>query len=84
MREIEQRSHLSCTAIVNNSNLGEETEDDTLIGSFEYADKVSLLTGLRVAAHTTVLPGDFGCDGKTIIKINDITKHIWEEKIKNE
>lgn len=53
LREIEAASHLSATAIVNNSHLCNETEPEDVIRSFEYADKVSALCGLPVK-HTVV------------------------------
>ena len=46
MREIEKSSGLSCTAIVNNSNLGNETTAETVADSADYAKKISELTGL--------------------------------------
>lgn len=46
MREIEAASGLSCTGIVNNTNLGIETDENTVIGSVDYAKKVAETAGL--------------------------------------
>ena len=48
MREVEQASGIPFTAIVNNSNLGEETTERDVLDSVEYARAVSDLTGLPV------------------------------------
>ncbi len=46
MREIESYSRLSFTGIINNSNLGAETDADTVTDSIGYADKVAELAEL--------------------------------------
>lgn len=48
MKEIEQASGISFTGIVNNSNLGEETDENTVLNSVEYAREVSRLTNLEI------------------------------------
>lgn len=52
MREIEAACGLRFTCIVNNSNLGEETTAETVKNSFEYAEALSLTTGLPLWMHT--------------------------------
>lgn len=52
MKEIEEASGLSCTAIVNNSNLGEETTKETLLSSLSYAEEVAKKSGLPLLFHT--------------------------------
>lgn len=49
MREIESAGRLPVTAIINNSNLGELTDTDTVRASEEYVAELSRLTGLPVA-----------------------------------
>ena len=49
MREIEAASGLSCTGIVNNTNLGAETDADIINGSLGYADEVAEAAGLPLA-----------------------------------
>ncbi len=48
MREIETACGMKFTAIVNNSNLGEETTPETVISSAEYAKEISEATGLPI------------------------------------
>ena len=48
MREIEEACKCKFTAIVNNSNLGNETTVDDVLASIPYAEEVSRLTGLPI------------------------------------
>ncbi len=48
MREIEAAAKIKFTAIVNNSNLGEETTAQDVLDSLEYADEISRLTKLPI------------------------------------
>ncbi len=48
MREIELAAGAGFTAIVNNSNLGEETTAEVVLSSAEYAESISKLTGLKI------------------------------------
>ena len=50
LREIEAASRIPFTGLVNNSNLGEGTTLDSLKDSFDYAKKVSILSGLPIYA----------------------------------
>lgn len=52
MQEIEQACSMKFTAIVNNSNLGEETTEDDVVASFEYANAVASATGLPLKMTT--------------------------------
>ena len=52
MAEIEAACKLKFTDIVNNSNLGTETDVDTVLQSLSYIEKLSQLSGLPVFAHT--------------------------------
>lgn len=52
MREIEAACGIPFTAIVNNSNIGEETTAADVIASFEYIEKLSKLSGLPVKMTT--------------------------------
>ncbi len=54
MDEIESACKMKFTGIVNNSNLGELTTADDVLGSISYADEVSKLSGLPVV-FTTVM-----------------------------
>lgn len=48
MREIEAAGGIRITAIVNNSNLGDLTDRETVLSSVEYADRLSEISGLPV------------------------------------
>ncbi len=48
MHEIEAAASLKFTGIINNSNLGAETEPETVLSSLDYAREVSRLTGLPI------------------------------------
>ena len=52
MKEIETASGIRFTCIVNNSNIGSETTRDTVLDSVEFAEAVSLATGLPIWLHT--------------------------------
>ena len=48
LREIEGAMSMKFTGLINNSNLGELTETDDVLGSIDYAKEVSKLTSLPV------------------------------------
>lgn len=48
MREIETACSMKFTAIVNNSNLGEETTVEDVLNSVSYATEISKVTGLPI------------------------------------
>ena len=52
MREIELAGGIRFTGLVNNSNLGEATDEETVLSSLAYAEEVSSLTGLPVVMTT--------------------------------
>ena len=52
MREIEAACGLRFTCIVNNSNLGEETDPQVLIDSVDYIESLCKLSGLPLWMHT--------------------------------
>lgn len=52
MREIEAAAGLKFNCIVNNSNIGSETTEKTLIDSIEFAERLSLETGLPIWLYT--------------------------------
>lgn len=59
MREIEAAGHIPFTAIVNNSNLGEETRPQDVLDSVGYAAELSQKTGLPIlftAVKQSILP----------------------------
>ena len=50
--EIETAAKIKFTGLINNSNLGEETTEEDVLASLEYAQSVSKATGLPVVATT--------------------------------
>ena len=50
MQEIETAAKMKFTAIVNNSNLGEETTKEDVLKSISYADEISKISGLPILA----------------------------------
>lgn len=54
MNEIETACGLKFTAIVNNSNLGEETTASDVLNSLDYAKKISDKTGLPIKMTTVM------------------------------
>lgn len=52
MREIEVACGIPFTGLINNSNLGEETTADDVLGSMTYADEVAKATGLPLVMTT--------------------------------
>ncbi len=52
MREIESACGIPFTGLINNSNLGEETAADDVLGSTAYADEVAKATGLPLVMTT--------------------------------
>ena len=65
MREIETAGGIPFTAIVNNTNLGRETEWETVTASRAEAEKLSEISGLPLlftALEKSVLPPELGED----------------------
>lgn len=76
MREIENASGIPMAAIVNNSNLGEETTAETIENSSAYADEVCRLTGLplKYTVDTSA-----GAEVKNRFPAEIYVKKIWEK-----
>lgn len=52
MREIEEAGGIKCTGIINNTNLGYETDESIILGSLDYAREVADSAGLPIALTT--------------------------------
>ncbi len=76
MREIEYTARFKHTGIINNSNLGEETDVQTVLNSLDYADEVSRETGLPVVFTSS--PCEFECKRTKIKVIKRYVKALWE------
>lgn len=50
LREIEEASQMRFTGLINNSNLGPDTDEKVVLDSLEYANEMSKLSGLTVVA----------------------------------
>lgn len=77
LREIENVSRLSCTGIVNNSNLGKETTLLHVAESLSYADAVSNASFLPII-YTCALKNNMPDQAKNPFFIDLYVKPIWE------
>lgn len=80
MRDIEAVSGMKFTALINNTNLGAETDCNIILEGMKYAEEVSHATGLRIIATTApeALRDELGSEAdRSIVFIKDITKHIY-------
>jgi len=73
--DIEYKSRLKCTGIINNSNLSVETTDETVTDSFGYIEKISEITGLPVIFHTAF--NHIVSDNENIFHIINVTKNLY-------
>lgn len=76
LAEIESQCCLSFTALVNNSNLGEETTAKDVEASFAYADKLAEQAKLPLLFTTVSDKVSLSTD-RPIFTIRDITKKIY-------
>lgn len=77
MREIENASRLRCTGIVNNSNLGAETTEETVLNSLGFAKRVSEMTGLQIK-YTCINEG-FDISVSNPFCVKRYVKALWED-----
>lgn len=77
MREIEYTARFKHTGIINNSNLGEETDKQTVLDSLDYADEVAEEAKLPVVFTSS--PVEFECERTNIKLIKRFVKAIWEQ-----
>ena len=75
MKEIEDAAKIKFTAIVNNSNLGEETTVQDVLKSAEYANEVSRLTGLPIKCTSV--------DSKILSDIIGIVPNLFPLKLQS-
>ena len=73
--DIERKSQLKCTGIINNSNLSVETTDEVVTDSFGYIDTISKITGLPVIYQTAF--NQILSDNENIFHINNVTKNLY-------
>jgi hypothetical protein len=77
MLEIEHASRLKHTAIVNNSNLGSETDADTVARSADFADEVCRLSGLPLCC--TAVKKDVSAGVKRPFPCKIYVKTVWDD-----
>ncbi len=73
LRAIERASGLIFSGIINNSNLGVETDKEAIINAIPYAEKLSELSGLPLVVTTA----PEWVDAENTVKIKDITKKLF-------
>ena len=77
MYEIENASGMKCDGIINNTNLGRETDRNIVLGSVAYADEVCREAGLPLVAVTAEAGYLDGID--KAYPVNIYVKKLWEE-----
>lgn len=83
LKEIEAISRLKATAVVNNSNLGAETDAQTVLNSLDYAEKTANLCGLELkytAYPDWINPKAFPKNEK-FMPVKRYVKVSWEEDV---
>ncbi|MCI7767658.1 MAG: ATP/GTP-binding protein [Oscillospiraceae bacterium] len=78
LREIEAACGLAATGIVNNSNLGFETDSEIIENGRHKAEKISVLTGLPVFCHTLpLIPSCEEIDRAGFFPLTVYIKNVW-------
>lgn len=78
LRDIERSSRLKCTAIVNNSNIGEATEKASLYDSQYFARKISGDSGLPIAFSASFEREDLKKPDGELLIMKNVTKRAWD------
>ncbi len=73
LEAIKRASGLEFSGIINNSNLGEETTEETVINAIPYANEFAKMANLPIVATTAP---DW-VDVENTVKIKDITKKLF-------
>lgn len=78
LREIERACGLSATGIVNNSNLGFETDSEIIGSGRAKSEKISEITGLPIFCHTLpLIPSCEGIDRAGYYPLTVYIKNVW-------
>ena len=75
MKEIEDAAKIKFTAIINNSNLGEETDASYVLKSIDYANEVSKRTGLPIKCTAV--------DGRIYDSVKDLVPNAFPLKLQS-
>ncbi len=71
MKEIEFACKIPFTAIINNSNIGNDTDADTILASLKETEKLSELTGLPVIYTTVRQDINVSVENKLTLKLQE-------------
>lgn len=77
LREIEARCGLSATCVVDNTNLGDETDPSLLLSSEAYARETAALCGLPLAFRSVLHTVPFPDDGR-LFRMRQMTKRAFD------
>ncbi len=77
LREIEATAKMKHTGLVNNSNLGQETNLDTVKESLGYAEELSKLSALQI--KYTCIPQGENLDTENSFETEVFVKKLWDE-----
>lgn len=76
--EIESACGMKANAIVNNSNLGYETDTEIIENGIKKAELTSQITGLPIFCHTIpMLPNISYTQGTNLFPLNIYIKNVW-------
>lgn len=86
LRDIEEASHLRCTAVVNNSSIGVETTAEDVLSSVAWAHECADACGLPLACHSyyhalnPTLPELFakaGLEEERLLSMENVMKQLF-------
>ncbi len=86
MKEIEEASHLRCTAIINNSSVGQETTVDDIVASVAWAHTCADACGLPLLCHSwyaglnPTLPAAMekaGLEKEVLLPMENVTRKLF-------
>ncbi|AMK13895.1 hypothetical protein AUP07_0848 [methanogenic archaeon mixed culture ISO4-G1] len=79
LREIENAAHIRATCLANNSHLKQLTNEDTILDSMPFAEKVSELTGLPLRFTTTPVGVDLLNKIPNMYQLSVYVRTPWEK-----
>ncbi len=79
LREIENAAHIKATCLANNSHLKQLTNEDTILDSMPFAEKVSELTGLPLRFTTTPVGVDLLNKIPNMYQLSVYVRTPWEK-----
>lgn len=79
LREIEAKSHLKATGVVNNSHLKQETSEETILDSLAFAEETSRIVELPLVLST--VPNEYIDQKSTLISKNDGLQTVYAVQV---